>query len=137
MDMLDYLMARDNIMPRLNQRILGSNAAPVVALVGHQEAELELASFKTLDKRSQAATIAKHLNYLEGTAKSLGLSKRTKLLSLSLTFPLDHFFFLAFPPPPSLGFFAAGAAALAPFPPLSAAFGGILVPFPSFFWLFK
>merc|ERR1712198_152807 len=36
---------------------------------------------------------------------SVGLSKRTKLLSLSLTFPLDHFFFLAFPPPPSLGFF--------------------------------
>merc|ERR1711872_1209681 len=31
---------------------------------------------------------------------SVGLSKRTKLLSLSLTFPFDHFFFLALPPPP-------------------------------------
>merc|ERR1719383_1345707 len=36
---------------------------------------------------------------------SVGLSKRTKLLSLSLTFPFDHFFFLALPPPPSFGFF--------------------------------
>merc|ERR1711872_849474 len=55
----------------------------------------------------------------------VGLSKRTKLLSLSLTFPLDHFFFLALPPPPSLGFFAAAGAAF-PALPLSAAFGGIV-----------
>jgi hypothetical protein len=30
---------------------------------------------------------------------SVGLSKVTALLALSLTFPLDHFFFFAFPPP--------------------------------------
>merc|ERR1711965_260437 len=28
----------------------------------------------------------------------VALSKRTRLASLSLVFPLDHFFFLAFPP---------------------------------------
>merc|ERR1712121_138400 len=40
----------------------------------------------------------------------VALSKRTKLLSLSRTFPLDHFFFLALPPPPP-SFFLAGALA--------------------------
>merc|ERR1719383_102498 len=67
---------------------------------------------------------------------SVGLSKRTKLLSLSLTFPLDHFFFLAFPPPPSLGFFAAGAAAFTPLPPLSPAFGGIFCLLQTFYKCF-
>ena len=85
MEMLDYLMARDNIMPRLNQRILTSNTAPVVALVGHQEAELELASFKSLDKRSQTATLAKHLNYLEGTSKTHNL----RMVSLWLVADLE------------------------------------------------
>lgn len=37
----------------------------------------------------------------------------TALLALSLTFPLDHFFFLALPPPPEDGF--AGLAALESF----------------------
>merc|ERR1719383_662049 len=67
---------------------------------------------------------------------SVGLSKRTKLLSLSLTFPFDHFFFLALPPPPSLGFLAAGGAAFPPLPPLSAAFGGIFF-FLSLFFSFS
>ena len=46
----------------------------------------------------------------EVTLRSLSYvawSKRMRLFNLSRVFPLDHFFFLAFPPPPS--FFLAGA----------------------------
>jgi UDP-glucose:glycoprotein glucosyltransferase len=70
MDLLDYLMSRENIMPRLNQRILGSHAAPMVQLAGSQEAALDLASFSVLDRRSQAATLARHLPYLRGSRAS-------------------------------------------------------------------
>jgi len=41
----------------------------------------------------------------------VALSKRTRLLSLSLVLPFDHFFFLALPPPPPSFFFGAFAGA--------------------------
>merc|ERR1719457_246817 len=46
------------------------------------------------------------------------LSKRTRLASLSLVFPLDHFFFFALPPD--------GLVGLA-FPPFACCFGGIFL----------
>merc|ERR1712183_1199172 len=46
----------------------------------------------------------------------VALSKRTRFWSLSLVFPLDHFFFLALPPD--------GLVGLA-FPPLACCLGGI------------
>eukprot|EP00092_Neocalanus_flemingeri_P004418 GFUD01004753.1.p1 GENE.GFUD01004753.1~~GFUD01004753.1.p1 ORF type:complete len:1525 (-),score=439.73 GFUD01004753.1:373-4947(-) len=66
MDMLDYLMQRENIMPRLNQRILASANTPMIAFAGEQLAGLSLDSFSTLDKRSMASTLARHLPYLVG-----------------------------------------------------------------------
>merc|ERR1719367_1036745 len=45
----------------------------------------------------------------------MSLSKRTRLLSLSLVLPFDHFFFLAFPPPPPSFFFGALAGAFEAF----------------------
>jgi len=65
-EMLDYLMDRENIMPRLNQRILTSSSAPSIPLVGHQEASLALDTFLALDKRGMAATLARHIPYLVG-----------------------------------------------------------------------
>merc|ERR1719187_1379585 len=70
MDILDYLMQRENIMPRLNHRILSSSTSPVIALAGHQEAGLSLDSFSGLDKRSMGATMAMHLPYLVGKESS-------------------------------------------------------------------
>eukprot|EP00090_Calanus_glacialis_P019622 TRINITY_DN3011_c0_g1_i1.p1 TRINITY_DN3011_c0_g1~~TRINITY_DN3011_c0_g1_i1.p1 ORF type:complete len:1524 (+),score=468.92 TRINITY_DN3011_c0_g1_i1:46-4617(+) len=66
MDLLDFLMQRENIMPRLNQRILSSSNTPMIALAGDQQAGLSLDSFSGLDKRSMGATLAKHLPYLVG-----------------------------------------------------------------------
>merc|ERR1719457_23065 len=48
----------------------------------------------------------------------VALSKRTRLASLSLVFPLDHFFFFALPPD--------GLVGLA-FPPFACCFGGIFL----------
>merc|ERR1719354_838474 len=48
----------------------------------------------------------------------VALSKRTRLASLSLVFPLDHFFFLCLPP--DLLFYLA-------FPPFACCFGGIFL----------
>jgi len=70
MDMLDYLMQRENIMPRLNQRILSSTNTPTIALAGDQQAGLSLDTFSKLDKRSMASTLAKHLPYLVGKESS-------------------------------------------------------------------
>jgi len=70
MDILDYLMQRENIMPRLNHRILSSSTSPVIALAGHQEAGLSLDTFSGLDKRSMGATMANHLPYLVGKESS-------------------------------------------------------------------
>merc|ERR1719470_681734 len=66
MDVLDFLMQRENIMPRLNQRILSSSSTPMISLTGDQQAGLSLDSFSGLDKRSMGATLAKHLPYLVG-----------------------------------------------------------------------
>ena len=54
----------------------------------------------------------------------VALSNRTWLLSLSQTFPLDPFFFLAFPPNPPFFFFRVFCSCFAD--PLVSFFGGIL-----------
>merc|ERR1719477_162583 len=51
----------------------------------------------------------------------VALSKRTRLASLSLVFPLDHFFFFFALPPDGL----VGLA----FPPFACCFGGIFLLF--------
>jgi len=88
-DMLDYLMSRDNIMPRLNQRILTNNAAPMISLMGSQESGLSLESFSKLDKRSQAATLAKHMPYIVGkeSAKASSLRMVTLWVVVDLETP--------------------------------------------------
>lgn len=64
-DLLDWLMSRENIMPRLNQRILG-NTGEIIDMVGDQLNSLSVPTFTKLDKRSMAATVTKHMKYLVG-----------------------------------------------------------------------
>jgi len=70
MDTLDYLMQRENIMPRLNQRILSSTSTPAISLAGDQQASLSLESFENLDKRSMASTLVRHMPYMVGKENS-------------------------------------------------------------------
>merc|ERR1719244_919889 len=59
MDTVDYLMQRENIMPRLNQRILSSSNSPVISFAGDQQAWLSIDDFSGLNKASMGATLAK------------------------------------------------------------------------------
>ena len=67
-DMLDWLMQRENIMPRLNQRILTSAAAPQLALqaAGETGESLQLDTFSKLDSAGMAAALVRHTPYLLG-----------------------------------------------------------------------
>merc|ERR1719414_617855 len=72
MDVLDYLMKRDQIMPRLNDRILGgggSSNAHYVDFVGDalpvkNDNAFNLDNFAVLDSASKAASLAQSLKYL-------------------------------------------------------------------------
>ena len=64
--MLDSLMSRDNIMPRLNQRILFFNTAPLVSIAGGQQVALDPKSFSSMDKNSLTLSFARSLHYILG-----------------------------------------------------------------------
>ena len=73
MNTVDFLMKRDNIMPRLNQRVLATGSNPVISLIGDKlepAAALDTETFSGLDKRSQAATLADRARYLVGKESS-------------------------------------------------------------------
>ena len=73
MNTVDFLMKRDNIMPRLNQRVLATSSNPVISLIGDKlepAAALDTETFSGLDKRSQAATLADRARYLVGKESS-------------------------------------------------------------------
>jgi len=65
-DCLDYLMSRENIMPRLNQKILATAESKVLNMAGDQLPSLKVTSFIALDKRSMSATLVNNLKYLVG-----------------------------------------------------------------------
>ena len=62
---VDFLMKRDNIMPRLNQQVLSTADNPVINLIG-QSQPLDSATFTSLNKKSQAASFSKQACYLVG-----------------------------------------------------------------------
>ena len=66
MDTVDFLMKRENIMPRLNQRILSTASNPVIPLTGTAAPSLDLQAFSKMDKAGQAATMLKQLKYVVG-----------------------------------------------------------------------
>ena len=66
MDTVDYLMKRENIMPRLNQRILSTATNPVITLTGEAAPSLDLQTFTKLGKTGRAASMVKQLKYLVG-----------------------------------------------------------------------
>ena len=70
MDTVDFLMKRENIMPRLNQRILSTATNPIISLTGKPANSLELKSFEKLDKADQTATLLKEMKYLVGKESS-------------------------------------------------------------------
>ena len=79
-------------------------------------------TLKYLNKKHIFQHIFYHLNFKNTDIFTsfknfswVALSKRTRLASLSLVFPLDHFFFFALPPD--------GLVGLA-FPPFACCFGG-------------
>merc|ERR1719348_340498 len=57
MDTVDFLMKRENIMPRLNQRVLSTSSNPIIQLLGEKVETVNSETFQNLDKKSQAATI--------------------------------------------------------------------------------
>merc|ERR1719334_948943 len=68
-DMLDYLMSRENIMPRLNRRILGNQGGKMIPLSGSEDYTQgldNLESFVGLDTRGQGAVMAEGLAYVVG-----------------------------------------------------------------------
>ena len=80
MDTVDYLMKRDNIMPRLNQRILSTTSNQIISLLGAADSsDLSLEQFTGLDKKSQTAVVRDGLKYLVGKESS----KMSKLRMVS------------------------------------------------------
>ena len=70
MDTVDFLMKRENIMPRLNQRVLSTSSNPIIQLLGEKVETVNSETFQNLDKKSQAATISEHIKYLVGKESS-------------------------------------------------------------------
>jgi len=64
-DVLDYLMERDQIMPRLNDRVLSSDNAKYVDFLGEAVFPLpKLEEYAVLSSASKAASLAQSLKYL-------------------------------------------------------------------------
>ena len=66
-DVLDYLMERDQIMPRLNDRVLNTDKAVYVdfgGAVGEGDGLPGLDAFAVSSSSSKAATLAQNLKYL-------------------------------------------------------------------------
>ena len=65
-DVLDYLMERDQIMPRLNDRVLNTDKAAYVDFGGAVEGDglPGLDAFAVSSSSSKAATLAQNLKYL-------------------------------------------------------------------------
>ena len=75
MDTVDFLMKRDNIMPRLNQRILSTTNNPIISMLGEPVTDVSVEKFSGLDKKGQAASLRHSLKYLVGKE----MSKMSKL----------------------------------------------------------
>ena len=87
MNTVDFLMKRDNIMPRLNQRVLSTADNPVINLNGNGQESLDSKTFLSLDKKSQAASMRKQTNYLVG--KESGKMSRLRMVTVWVAADLD------------------------------------------------
>jgi len=87
MDVLDFLMNRENIMPRLNQKVLSSADSPVLNMAGDRLNQLSASSFSQLDKKSKSATMINNLKYLVG--KELAKSNKLRMISTWVACDLD------------------------------------------------
>ena len=87
MDTVDYLMKRENIMPRLNQRILSTATNPIIALTGEAapSPSPDLETFSKLGRAARAASMVDQLNYVVGKEGS----KMSKLRMVTIWLVVD------------------------------------------------
>jgi len=86
-DVINFLMSRENIMPRLNQKILSISDSKVMDMAGDQLMDLKLSTFQLLEKRSMSATMVKNLHYVVG--KESSKISKLRMVSVWLVVDLD------------------------------------------------
>lgn len=69
-DVVDYLMNQPNVMPRLNQRILGKESAFYLDMSGSPSSSMDVHSLQRLSPRDMTATALENFKYFRVARKS-------------------------------------------------------------------